>query len=75
MSKFFLKLDGRSLTFLRINHNKLNVTIEEKPVNPTNKQAQVCLRVCQNKVSMFSIERSHLRRANKQQLGTVSVQE
>jgi hypothetical protein len=25
----------------------LNVIIEEKPINPTNKQAQACLRVCQ----------------------------
>jgi hypothetical protein len=29
------------------NYNQLNVIIEEKIINPTNKQAQASLRVCQ----------------------------
>jgi hypothetical protein len=31
----------------QINLKSTNVIIEEKPINPTNKQAQASLRVCQ----------------------------
>jgi hypothetical protein len=32
---------------MKISYNGLNIIIEEKPINLTNKQAQACLRVCQ----------------------------